>query len=688
MKKGLTIFLAITFLLNLCACQPQEKQPREAETQTDDGQIWSSVTKQVYPLPAGFAIEGIARQGSSLLIAGSKDDQVSIALAAYTDPKTESVSISDVRSLDSTATGQVCAVAAGDDGLFYVLCSKAEEDESPLEYLLIRLNPDGGLLGSKTLTVDDPDAGTINALAVTDTGTLIACSHTHYCIWPSGSEQAQVFTDEKIRFYGLQNCGMGVLAAAFCEDPTHHGFRTVQINENGSRAFLEGDNASLSNTQGLDRLVLINDGTALYSVDYESGAKKELLSWNEQMLRSDITAVIQLGERAFAYSFQGDDALYLTSSIPQQLGQRRIVKTAVMDGADTSLLKRLNASDSAYYYEIKEYTGEREEVSIALTTDVVSGNGPDLILHCGSLDTDSRYFDDLYPYIDADETLSRGDFIPNILSALEVKGELHEIWSGTGVFCCSACVSDVGDGKDLNMDRLSLIAQQKEGCESVFNFGFHGEAMLYWIGLYGCKDYIDKETGSCHFDDPAFAKLLEWCKTDGPSGYQEERSQSLLWQEYLTRGEQLKIAVQAWGEPFVLLGLPLTNESGTYFYSSNPLSPVMSIPANSACKEGAWAFIRAQLTVEEQIRNEYGDFPVIMEAFERRENKSTMPKQYYQMLVGLLENTDRAAKFSDYTLQKIIVDSGTAYLAGDRSAEETAALIQKRASLYVSEKYG
>lgn len=684
----MTSLLICLSLLGMCSCVKPGTKTSGTELPTDDRQVWISVSKQAYPLPAGYVIDGMARMGNRLLIAGTREDQIAFAVATYNDLQTEAANITDIHSLESTAEGQVCAVTAGEDGLFYVLYTTAAENESPREYMLLLLNAEGTFAGTRTIRVDQPQAERLNALALTGTGTLIACSHTFYCIWPNDSAQAQVFYDEHVRYYGLQNSKAGVLAAAFFDEPAHHGFRTIQIAEDGSYTHLGGDIASLSNTQSLDGVPLINDGSTLYSFDFENGMKKELLLWNERMLRSDLTTVVQLGEKAFAYSFRGDDTLCLTSSVPQQLNRRQTVRVAVLDGADTSLLKSLNASDSVYYYEMVEYTGEREEVSIALLSDIVSGNGPDLILHCGCLDTDSRFFEDLYPYIDADETLSREDFIPNLLSALEARGELHEIWSGTSVYCYSACVSDVGNGKGLSMDRLSEIAKQKDGCESVFNFGFHGESFLYWVGLYGCEDYIDKDTGTCHFNDPAFAEMLSWSKSDGPSGYQEERTQSLLWQEGLSRGEQLKIAAQAWGEPFVLLGSPLASDSGSYFYSSNPLSPAIAIPVNSSCKEGAWAYIRTQLTVEEQLRYEYSDFPVIMEAFERRENKPTAPKKYYEMLVELLKNTHRAAKFSDYTMQRIIVDSGMAYVHGEKSLEETIDLIQKRASIYVSEKYG
>ena len=56
--------------------------------------------------------------------------------------------------------------------------------------------------------------------------------------------------------------------------------------------------------------------------------------------------------------------------------------------------------------------------------------------------------------------------------------------------------------------------------------------------------------------------------------------------------------------------------------------------------------------------------------------------------MGLLENTRGADRCSDSQVRDIILECGQAYLAGDKSLEETVELIQSRASIYVSEQYG
>ena len=59
-----------------------------------------------------------------------------------------------------------------------------------------------------------------------------------------------------------------------------------------------------------------------------------------------------------------------------------------------------------------------------------------------------------------------------------------------------------------------------------------------------------------------------------------------------------------------------------------------------------------------------------------------------ERFMGLLENTRGADRCSDSQVRDIILECGQAYLAGDKSLEETVELIQSRASIYVSEQYG
>ena len=111
----------------------------------------------------------------------------------------------------------------------------------------------------------------------------------------------------------------------------------------------------------------------------------------------------------------------------------------------------------------------------------------------------------------------------------------------------------------------------------------------------------------------------------------------------------------------------------------------MAIPKASHNKDGAWTFIREQLLTEKQMTSSF--FPVNYEAFQRMAHASLNEEECDSLFV-LLHHTTKSINYSDHKLEEIIVSAGTAYMNGEKSLDETVDLIQSRASIYISERYG
>ncbi len=112
----------------------------------------------------------------------------------------------------------------------------------------------------------------------------------------------------------------------------------------------------------------------------------------------------------------------------------------------------------------------------------------------------------------------------------------------------------------------------------------------------------------------------------------------------------------------------------------------MAIPELAGNKEGAWAYIRSQLETSAQQKLLY-ELPVNYEAFQRQA-ASKLNDEAYTLLIDLVNNTTTAKTYAGEPLRQIILSCGMDYLAGAKSLDETVALIQNRASLYMSERYG
>lgn len=148
---------------------------------------------------------------------------------------------------------------------------------------------------------------------------------------------------------------------------------------------------------------------------------------------------------------------------------------------------------------------------------------------------------------------------------------------------------------------------------------------------------------------------------------------------------------QITGKPCVFVGFP-NGDGGFSYYANSGLGVAMAIPVQSRNKEGAWALIRDRLSSEHQMEKDaYGDYvcglPAI-DAVMRRRVEAELSKEDAARLYALMESIQYAETFSSRPLDTIIQEVGQAYLAGDKTLDEAAALIQSRARLWVAEQYG
>ena len=99
----------------------------------------------------------------------------------------------------------------------------------------------------------------------------------------------------------------------------------------------------------------------------------------------------------------------------------------------------------------------------------MAGNMPDILSVAESIPyrqlAAKGLLEDLYPYIDADEQLSRSDFFPNVLSAMELDGKLYAACAGFAVETAVGASSVVGDTPGWTYDDYyAALATMPEGC--------------------------------------------------------------------------------------------------------------------------------------------------------------------------------------------------------------------------------
>ena len=126
--------------------------------------------------------------------------------------------------------------------------------------------------------------------------------------------------------------------------------------------------------------------------------------------------------------------------------------------------------------------------------------------------------------------------------------------------------------------------------------------------------------------------------------------------------------------------------------------------SDSEQKEGAWTFIEYMLSEEEQswYGQEVSAFPVRKSALDVYLTKpySRIDKMIDEISSEKVEEVKELAleiekmfpylylsQRSSSTIADIVIEEVQAYFAGDKTVEETAAIIQNRAQLYIDENF-
>ena len=333
-----------------------------------------------------------------------------------------------------------------------------------------------------------------------------------------------------------------------------------------------------------------------------------------------------------------------------------------------------------------------------LCTEIMAGGGPDVLNLFGlSLPMDSSCLEDLYPYIDADAGLDRGDFLPTVLSSLEINGVLRSIPAAYEVTTLTARASDVDNAAHWTFDEMRDILARQDGDVHLLPENWVQTEFLRWIASISTGTFIDWESRTAHYDSPAFREQLRFCALL-PETYSYHEAdpdwKALAQLQVLQNPLVLQTISTNYGQPFTFIGFPTEDGSGSFFQCT---TLHLGISSASEKKELAWEFVRQALTaeyqkslaerwylsvrgdvMEAQLRGEI--VPLLPEDEENEPLDEAVAEQYRQLV-------SQPLVFIGYNEQitGIILEEGEAYFSGQRTVEAAAERIQNRVTLYLSE---
>ncbi len=373
----------------------------------------------------------------------------------------------------------------------------------------------------------------------------------------------------------------------------------------------------------------------IYGYDIASDTEVELLNWinsdiNATRLRS--TYIAPDGTVFTLMSDYRNNETYTTvnrlNRIPDEEVKEKYILSFGTLNASYDLIDAVvlfNRQSEEYRITIRDYSGYNSEdnnYTGALTqfqNDITTGNIPDIIRISNDLPyqnyASKGLFADLYPFIEADDSIDTDDLYENILDALSVGGKLYQIIPAFRVMTLAGKSASVGETDGWTMDDLlAAIGNLPDGVTDPFAGEMTQETFLTNLCTMARDQFIDKDSGTCSFNSPEFIKILEFTKTlpektiwdtinwdEVDDSFYVDREMIYRTGEALLMQTSLGNYTSFWemmqgqfGADIALVGYPNENKQGSAIYPTD----AFAISAQSLCKEGAWEFLSSYLATQ------------------------------------------------------------------------------------------
>lgn len=369
-------------------------------------------------------------------------------------------------------------------------------------------------------------------------------------------------------------------------------------------------------------------------------------------------------------------------------------------------------------------------------------------LNVDSFGARDSLFVDMYGLIDSDPTISRGDFVDGFLEGLDYNGRLLSITPGFNIQTIAVKDKFLSGLTSWTLPQMTAVFDSLPDSTHILpGMDYH----VTMTGLFlSCADYdsfVNYENAECSFTDQRFIDMMnyvrdnhlgrtyqEWLDyanngevSDWEYSYVYYRNDMYLMdtEQINTAGTLRRLVKGTFNEPCTLIGNAVANEGdfGSFAVPSDEYN--FAIMARSKSIDAAWDFIRTQFLSEEYYHSWYGkrDFPVIEQYLEEQiqsQKEHSVPteaeiaegvdpnldyvwldteftqKEYYDVFTDeecaeygafIRECAKHVSKY-DPTLYNILSEELMPFFEGERTADETAEIIQSRISIYLSENYG
>lgn len=490
--------------------------------------------------------------------------------------------------------------------------------------------------------------------------------------------------------------------------------------------------------KGLEKGILVSNSNGVFAYDFAANSREDCFEWLDADINSDdVSEMGQLTDGRFwavLRDYTGEKTEYslvlLTKTPAAEMVQKEelVYGTMWLNQSERKNIINFNKTNSSYHISVKEYG--RDDYSTGLTqfnNDITGGSGPDII-DISNMDykqyASKGVFEDLYPYMEKDG-MQKTDYLENVFEAYGEDGKLYGIVPQFYITTTAAKASKVGDEPGWTLSEMLEFAENSNA-ENIFQYGSRMSIFYYCI-YNNIDEFINWETGECSFNGDNFIRVLEFASrfpeepdynnTDEGTSAKLRADKILLMQTSIASVQEYQMMNGLFGEKVTYIGYPNSERKGNLI---QPTNGSVALNAKSKNKDGAWEYIKTLLSEEYQdsLVSEHGGwgFPVKKSALDKQFEKDMTPEYYEDENGQKVEQMKTSWGYDDFNidiyaatqeevdavktiiysaertyssvneeLTNIITEETEAFFKGQKSAKDTADIIQNRIQIYVNE---
>lgn len=425
----------------------------------------------------------------------------------------------------------------------------------------------------------------------------------------------------------------------------------------------------------------------------------------------------------------GSDAGLFKKTGEQQGDKVALSIACTYANADLSkAVVNFNKTNDKYRVILKEYPYD-DDGNNTLNMEIAAGNIPDMLCISEDMPVESYaakgMFVDIEPMFEEDEEVSGIDFLDNVLNASRIDGKMYFVSPAFNVIGLIGKKKDFGNTRGVTTSQIDKMIKDR-GLSYDTAMGITSrENMLSWVMFCAMEEYVHWDKGTCSFGSESFINLLKFCSRFPKKINYDNMDWSKL-DTAMREGKQLvrdgyvynfdSYMIERYGyvgEEMVFMGYPGNGENGPVI--QNELA--VAIMHNSDHPRACWDFLRG-FYLDDYQQSIDTAFPVSKNAMEMLADKAMNPKintyidengqevsepqtmsvtlndkeiklpvptqEDVDEIMKLLESLENKASV-DSKITEIVNEESGAYFAGQKSAEETADIIQSRVKVYISE---